>query len=122
MITHSYKIKAYLNASHAVRWKEGTGKAHPHTWEVICEIENNSEQMLRFDEIEFVIAEVLAAFEGKLLNDIAPFDTVNPTLENLTDYLFEECKKMLLKKECHLTRIEIGESPTRFYCVTNNSN
>ncbi|WCE43531.1 hypothetical protein PGB25_00210 [Lactiplantibacillus plantarum] len=34
----TYKIKSYVNASHAVRWATGSGKKHTHTWEIVCEL------------------------------------------------------------------------------------
>ncbi len=34
-LVHTYKIKSYVNASHAMRWKDGEGKQHNHTWEVV---------------------------------------------------------------------------------------
>ena len=30
----TYIFTTYLNASHAIRWAEGTGQIHPHTYEI----------------------------------------------------------------------------------------
>ena len=44
-LVHTYKIKSYVNASHAMRWKDGEGKQHNHTWEVVCEIKSKDDHM-----------------------------------------------------------------------------
>ncbi|WP_180366373.1 6-carboxytetrahydropterin synthase, partial [Oenococcus oeni] len=65
-----------------------------------------------------VITETISGLSGKFLNIIAPFDKINPTLENLTNYLFDMITDSLKKINCKLIRIEVGESPTRFYCIS----
>lgn len=115
---NTYKLTSYINASHAVRWEGGMGKEHMHTWAVICEIHMNGGQMVPFNAIESELKEVSARFSGKFLNTVPPFDRVNPTLENLTTYFFQVISDLLRKSNATLTRLEIGESPTRFYCLT----
>jgi len=48
---HTYKIKSYINASHAIRWASGSGKKHTHTWEIVCELHTN-DAMVAFYDIE----------------------------------------------------------------------
>lgn len=114
----TYKLTSYINASHAVRWEGGMGKEHMHTWAVICEIHVNNNQMVPFNQIENELKEVSSRVSGKFLNEVPPFDHVNPTLENLTTYFFQVITELLRKRNAVLTRLEIGESPTRFYCIT----
>ncbi|MFH5811298.1 6-carboxytetrahydropterin synthase [Companilactobacillus sp. FL22-1] len=114
----TYKLTSYINASHAVRWENGIGKEHMHTWAIICEIHVNHEQMVPFNVIENELKEVSQRVSGKFLNEVPPFDRINPTLENLTTYFFSVINDILRKRDAVLTRLEIGESPTRFYCIT----
>jgi len=115
---NTYRLTSYINASHAVRWENGVGKEHMHTWSVICEIHVNDDRMVRFDTIEKELKKVSARVSGKFLNDIPPFDRINPTLENLTAYFFKVISDILRENNAILVRLEIGESPTRFYCMT----
>ncbi|OIK98249.1 6-pyruvoyl tetrahydropterin synthase [Oenococcus oeni] len=115
---YTYKMRSYINASHAIRWEAGIGSEHPHTWEIICEIVSSNDHMIKFEDIEEVITETISDLSGKFLNTIAPFDKINPTLENLTNYLFDMITDSLKKINCKLIRIEVGESPTRFYCIS----
>jgi len=115
---NTYKLTSYINASHAVRWEGGMGKEHMHTWAVICEIHVNNGQMVPFNQIENELKEVSSKVSVKFLNTVPPFDRVNPTLENLTTYFFQVITELLRKNNAILTRLEIGESPTRFYCIS----
>ncbi|MFD1417720.1 6-carboxytetrahydropterin synthase [Companilactobacillus keshanensis] len=112
----SYKIKSYVNASHAVRWESGTGKKHNHTWEITCEL-HVAEAMVSFFDIEKSLHRAIDALSGKYLNDLPEFKVVNPTVENVTEYLFNEIDAILRTNGAMLLRIEVSDSPTRAYCI-----
>ncbi|BDZ31883.1 6-carboxytetrahydropterin synthase [Lactiplantibacillus sp. WILCCON 0030] len=112
----SYKIKSYVNASHAVRWKSGTGKKHNHTWEIICEL-HVFEGMVSFFDIEKSLNKAIDGLSGKFLNDLPEFKVINPTVENVTEYLFDNIDGILRQNNAVLLRIEVSDSPTRSFCI-----
>ncbi|MCG0748192.1 hypothetical protein IMAU60057_01898 [Lactiplantibacillus plantarum] len=113
----TYKIKSYVNASHAVRWATGSGKKHTHTWEIVCEL-HTIDAMVAFYDIEKNLHQALDELSGKFLNDLPEFKTVNPTVENVTEYLFTKIDKTLRDNGAQLLRIEVSDSPTRAYCIS----
>lgn len=113
----SYKIKSYVNASHAIRWATGSGKKHTHTWEIVCEL-HTVDAMVAFYDIEKNLHQALDELSGKFLNDLPEFKTVNPTVENVTEYLFKKIDKTLRENGAQLMRIEVSDSPTRAYCIS----
>ena len=113
----TYKIKSYVNASHAVRWATGSGKKHTHTWEIVCEL-HTVDAMVAFYDIEKNLHQALDELSGKFLNDLPEFKTVNPTVENVTEYLFKKIDKTLRDNGAQLMRIEVSDSPTRAYCIS----
>ena len=113
----TYKIKSYVNASHAVRWATGSGKKHTHTWEIVCEL-HTVDAMVAFYDIEKNLHQALDELSGKFLNDLPEFKTVNPTVENVTEYLFTKIYKTLRDNGAQLMRIEVSDSPTRAYCIS----
>ena len=113
----TYKIKTYVNASHAVRWATGSGKKHTHTWEIVCEL-HTVDAMVAFYDIEKNLHQALDELSGKFLNDLPEFKTVNPTVENVTEYLFTKIDKTLRDNGAQLLRIEVSDSPTRAYCIS----
>lgn len=115
---HIYIFTTYLNASHAIRWSKGIGQAHPHTYEIRYSFHINNDKLIRFNEIENKIAEIIKKFNNQFLNEVEPFTKVNPTLENLTDYLFNRFGEELNKLNCSLDEISISESPMRTYQIS----
>ncbi|WP_246574111.1 6-carboxytetrahydropterin synthase [Leuconostoc miyukkimchii] len=116
---YNYRLRTFINASHAIRWSQGEGEEHPHTWELILEIEPESYPInLKFEDIETVISGSLIKFSGQKINNIAPFNTINPTLENFSDHLFDILQIALKKINCQLVKLSVGESPMRFYTVS----
>lgn len=113
----TYIFTTYLNASHAIRWAEGLGQPHPHTYEIKYEFHLKKDQLVPFNKIEDGLAAFLQNLNGKFLNDEAPFDRINPTLENLADYLCTELAKQLAKFDCVLDEITVSASPTRAYHI-----
>ena len=115
---YSYVIRTYLNASHAMRWPDQLGQRHPHTWEIICQIKKRDvKKFIKFNQMEDQISAALQPFQNQFLNKIAPFDHVNPSLENLTDYFFDQINAQLESIDCVLLQLQLGESPTRFYRI-----
>ncbi|WP_436696956.1 6-carboxytetrahydropterin synthase [Lactiplantibacillus pentosus] len=113
----SYKIKSYVNASHAIRWATGSGKKHTHTWEIVCEL-HTVDAMVAFYDIEKNLHQALDELSGKFLNDLPEFKTVNPTVENVAEYLFKKIDNTLRENGAQLMRIEVSDSPTRAYCIS----
>ncbi|WP_155286351.1 6-carboxytetrahydropterin synthase [Lacticaseibacillus zhaodongensis] len=112
----TYIIKSYVNASHAVRWESGTGKRHNHTWEIQCEL-HTVNKMVAFFDIEKLIKAALDELSGKFLNDLPEFATVNPTVENVTEYLFDKIDKLTRENGAQLLRLQVSDSPTRSYVI-----
>ena len=101
----------------AMRWATGSGKKHTHTWEIVCEL-HTVDAMVAFYDIEKNLHQALDELSGKFLNDLPEFKTVNPTVENVTEYLFTKIDKTVRDNGAQLLRIEVSDSPTRAYCIS----
>ncbi|WP_127849030.1 6-carboxytetrahydropterin synthase [Lacticaseibacillus hulanensis] len=112
----TYKLKSYVNASHAMRWESGTGERHNHTWEIVCEL-HTVDAMVEFFNIEKLLHNAIDELSGQYLNDLPEFATINPTVENVTVYLFDKIDRILRENGAVLCRIEVSDSPTRAYCI-----
>lgn len=61
-----------------------------------------------FRELKKRTDEVLIPFEHQLLNEVPPFDRMNPTAENLARYIFERLKNSI--HPARLFGVEVFES------------
>ena len=116
-IFREYRFKFYLNAMHYVIFDGKRGEEHPHTWEFTIDVLINRQHFIEFRQFEHKIEEFLDTYQDKLLNDIAPFDVIIPTLENIVDQFTEPMSRIVRDLGARLIRIEGKETPTRGYIV-----
>lgn len=112
-----YKFKFYLNASHSIFLGGTYGERHPHTWEISIQILKMRDEFIAFNYLEIEIEAFLEKYQDKNLNDVVPFNTINPTLENICTYFKDKFRDLLNRKGWLLLLIEIGETPTRSYVI-----
>ncbi len=63
-----------------------------------------------FTELKRQLGEVLAQFDHTCLNDISPFDTINPSSENIACNIYRELQARL-PNQVYLAEIQVAESP-----------
>jgi len=112
-----YKFKFYLNASHAIYINGNLGEKHPHTWEICLNVLKMQETFVQFNEVEIAIEQFMSNYQNKFLNEIQPFDLMNPTLENSCEYFKSVIAKLLNSKGWILLAIEMSETPSRSYVI-----
>jgi len=104
--------------NHSVEFDGKQGAIHSHTWEICTSISVKDEEFVLFSDVEKCVAELLEKYQDKYINEIEPFDKMNPTLENVCDYLYEFLTEELKKKGWNLFLMEMSETPSRIYQVS----
>ncbi len=112
-----YKFKFYLNANHYIIINGKDGQTHPHTWEFVFYIIKSEGEFVLFNKFEKAIEEYLEKYQGRILNELPPFDTMVPTLENITDYFCVEIRGIIRTLGGELAVMESSETPTRSYII-----
>lgn len=112
-----YRLKFYLNARHYIIINGSKGDIHPHTWEFAVNIRFGRSSFVEFNTFEKGIADYLARFQNKVMNEEEPFNSILPTLENITDYFSGEFYRIIHEIGGILVRVEASETPTRSYIV-----
>lgn len=112
-----YKFKFYLNASHAIYINGNLGQSHPHTWEIIIDTIKFNDRFIQFNDVEKKIEKLLENYQDKYINEIEPFNSLNPTLENICEYFKDVIKNMLKGVGWELIKIETSETPARSYII-----
>lgn len=113
-----YRFKFYLNASHSILINGRQGEVHPHTWEFTLDILVPRNEFKEFNSYEQNPARFFARYQNLTLNDVQPFDTIVPTLENMVEYFGNELRSSIKKDGGELLRIEGSETPTRSYIIS----
>lgn len=112
-----YTFTFYLNTSHAIYINGNRGQTHPHTWEITLHLLYMQENFIEFHKLEERTEQYMAKYQDICLNDISPFDKINPTLENCCEHFKNELKDILNEEGWLLLMIEIKETPTRAYVI-----
>lgn len=116
MIT-GYHYKFYLNASHAIYLNGQLGQIHPHTWEFSFEVINENEDFVLFNKVSPLIDEMLNKYQNQNINSIEPFDKINPTLENISEYFMKKFRRELKNIGMRLIWIEVSENASISYFI-----
>ena len=94
------------------------GQAHPHTWEIILHVVKGKDQFVQFDSLEKTVEQFMEPYQNRLLNEIPPFDMINPTLENCAHYFKDRLQEILNREGWIFLMMEMSESPARSYVIS----
>ena len=108
-------IKGHFDAAHALHGYPGECcKLHGHTWDIEVLVAGTE-----LDEVGIVydfktlkddLAAVLEPLDHAYLNDVPPFDAMNPTAENLSKYIFDELAGRV-GAAVRVVEVSVWESP-----------
>lgn len=113
-------IKTHFDAAHQLHGYPGECcELHGHTWKVgVKVIANDKDEIgisFDFKKLKSITDSVIAVFDHKHINQVKPFDTINPTAENLSKYIYEQVEEKL-PSEIQLSEVNLWESDN--YAVT----
>ena len=91
-----------FSAAHRLRIEGHKCEAlHGHNWKVSVTVKGRKlderGMLIDFSDLKKIIRSIVDPFDHKYLNDIPPFDTINPTTENLCRIMAERIAEMLPK-------------------------
>jgi 6-pyruvoyltetrahydropterin/6-carboxytetrahydropterin synthase len=113
-----YKISAQkrFSASHIIKDYPGEcGRLHGHNWNVKVTVKakelNDFGMAIDFKELSKILNEVIEKLDHYHLNDIPPFNEIQPTAENLAKFFYDELKSKLAQyKNVEIDSVEIWET------------
>lgn len=111
---YQVSVKGHFDAAHYLRGYRGKcEQVHGHRFEVevTVETEGLDDVGLAFDFVELKghLRGVLGRLDHVCLNDIPPFDRINPSSENIAATIYQELKPRL--PGTTISRVEVWESP-----------
>ena len=108
-------VKSEFSAAHSLREYKGKCESlHGHNWKVEAVVVagklHNAGLVLDFHEIKKLLNESLEELDHKHINELKYFKKVNPTSENLAQYIFNKISSRLPKGICKLKELTVWES------------
>ena len=104
-------------AGHALRGYQGKcEKVHGHNYKVLVTIEGQELDpaglLLDFSEVKRLLRAVMERLDHEFLNEVPPFDVLNPSAENMAKYFFEEIGKSLPGGRARVASVKVWETDT----------
>ncbi len=109
-------VEQHFDAAHYLRGYQGKCESlHGHRFQVIATVEASQLDDIGlaydFTELKRHLGEVLSRFDHVCLDDVPPFDTINPSSENIALTVHQELQARLEGAPVSLTQMEVRESP-----------
>jgi 6-pyruvoyltetrahydropterin/6-carboxytetrahydropterin synthase len=87
---------------------------HGHTWQVeACvssDVLDDAGMVMDFRDLKAALGSILQNYDHCLLNEVSPFDQINPTAENIARQIYINLKPLC--NSARLTAVKVWESPT----------
>ena len=109
-------VEQFFEAAHFLRGYRGKCEnIHGHRYKVRVRLKTGklNEIGLSYDftDIKLHLKGILERFDHSSLNDIPPFDKINPSAENIAGTIYSELKSRLSAESVTISAVEIWENP-----------
>lgn len=111
-----YKVSVTTRfaSAHRLRGYEGLCEnLHGHNWVVTAVIGTNTLDEIGiaydFKKLKNILNAIIDKLDHQFLNEVSPFDKINPTSENIAKFIFESLTSKL-ESSIRVISVEVGES------------
>ena len=109
-------VEMDFDAAHSLRGYQGKCEAlHGHRFKIVRYSQGNKLDDIGlaydFTLLKKNLGEIMAKYDHTNLNDVSPFNRINPSSENIAATIYDELKKKLTGAPVSLANIEVWESP-----------
>lgn len=118
-------IETHFSSAHRlIQYNGECERLHGHNWKVFVsvssEILDNLGMVMDFKVLKDKTKALISKLDHQYLNEIPPFNEINPTTENISKYLFDELSKVINTESIKVSRVDVWESPTCFASYTQS--
>ncbi len=115
--------ETWISGAHRLRdYKGPCENLHGHNWRIrvyVGATELNSLGMvIDFKVLKDAMKEVCDLYDHTYLNEVPPFDIINPTAENICRHIFDEVNRRIRDERVRVTRAMVWETAGSCATVT----
>ncbi len=113
---YQVSVEQHFDAAHFLRGYHGKCEAlHGHRFRVVVKVTasrvNDIGMAYDFTELKQHLDGIISRFDHTCLNDVPPFDRINPSSENIATTICNELQAKLAGAPVSLSSVEVWESP-----------
>ena len=108
-------VEQTFASAHALRnYKGKCENVHGHNWRVRVVIEgeklDETGLLVDFIDVKNLMAQVIEKLDHQHLNEIPPFDEINPSAENIAEYFYRRLAEGLSNAPVRVQSVRIWET------------
>ncbi len=113
---YQISVEQHFDAAHFLRGYQGKCEAlHGHRFRVVAKVKaprlDDIGMAYDFTELKRYLRDILSRFDHTCLNDVPPFDKINPSSENIATTVYSELQDRLMATPVSIASVEVWESP-----------
>jgi 6-pyruvoyltetrahydropterin/6-carboxytetrahydropterin synthase len=117
-------VEEEFAAGHALRGYRGKCEnLHGHNYKVRVTLEgqslNNIGLLYDFVDLKEAIHSAIGKLDHQYMNDVPPFDVLNPSAENLAKYFYEQISRLLADHAAHNSQKTGKQAEPGGFCQVN---
>lgn len=112
-------IEDHFASAHQLRGYRGKCEnIHGHNWKVVLNVQgeklNEIGLLIDFNDLKTVLKRITNLLDHKNLNEVEPFNIINPSSENIAEYIALEAQKEILEinPDLNVESVTVWESDT----------
>lgn len=115
MSVYTLKVQTEISAAHSLRGYDGDcARVHGHNWKILCEIKttklNEIGIGIDFKDLKKSMKEIANILDHQYINEIPPFNEINPTAENISKWFYDMLKPIINDADTKLSAVTIWET------------
>jgi len=113
---YQISVEQHFDAAHFLRGYQGKCEAlHGHRFRVVVKIKASGVDDIGiaydFTVLKQHLEDILSRLDHTCLNDVPPFDKINPSSENIASTIYNELRSKLAGAPVSISGVEVWESP-----------
>jgi len=113
---YEISVERHFDAAHFLRGYKGKCEAlHGHRFKVVARVSapglDDIGLAYDFTDLKQHLDDILSRFDHTCLNEVPPFDEINPSSENIAATIYDELRHRLAAAPLSLSGVEVWESP-----------
>ncbi len=113
---YQVSVEQHFDAAHFLRGYHGKCESlHGHRFRIVARIAaprvDDIGMAYDFTVLKQHLGDILSRFDHTCLNEVPPFDKINPSSENIAATIYTELKPKLAGVPVSISSVEVWESP-----------
>lgn len=113
------RVEARFEAAHNLRQYKGKSEPlHGHSWKVEAKFQSekldHEDIALDYVQIEEHLRKLASRLDHRYINDIPPFNRLNPTSENVAKWFYGELDQSHIRQATKLIEVTVWEGPEAY--------